>query len=411
MQSSLNRNIHLYPWYQAATSFSPWIPVFFLFFTETVTLGEAIRLGSIYYFGVFILEIPSGYLSDRAGRRPTLLLAALLTCCAYIAFLSAGSFATLAAAQFFLAAGIAFQSGSDSSLLYDSLSQKQQSQQYSSYEAKALQFGMTGLACSCLVGGLLGVIDLRLPYVAALAGGLTALYLSWCFHEPDRIDGSTADSFFRQLISCIGHLRSTVLIWIFLFYVFGYSLEHIPFEFYQPYIALLDTTSITSWFKSTNAPLVSGIVIGMSMFGGAIGARVSIGLQKKFGVTIVLLCSILFQCIIIGGLALWLHPIFLILVMFRNFSMSMAHGPMMGVIAPRIPSAQRATYLSMQSLAGRLLFSVVLFNLSSATAGIPLDWQTLSGILRTCFVFGIIALALLAVLARMNNGEQATAGR
>ncbi len=406
MQSSLEKNLTLYPWYQAATSFSPWIPVFFLYFSETVSLGEAIRLGSIYYFSVFILEIPSGYLSDRVGRRITLLTAAVLSCCAYLIFLSAGSFTTLAIAQCFLAAGIAFQSGSDSSLLFDSLASGQQADNYSSYEAKGLQFGMTGLACSCLIGGVLGTIDLALPYMAALAGAIASLTLCWQFHEPQRSDGSVTEPFARQMISTATRLGNPVLLWVLLFYVAGYSLEHIPFEFYQPYIALLDTTSVTNWFKSDNAPLVSGIVIGISMFGGALGARASIRLQKTFGVTSVLLCSILFQCIIIGGLALWLHPAFLTLVMFRNFAMSMAHGPMMGVIAPRITSAQRATYLSMQSLAGRLLFSVVLFSLANSTdTGGALDWPTLSSILWNCFAVGCVVLAGLALLARFNHQQ------
>ena len=40
--------------------------------------------------------------------------------------------------------------------------------------------------------------------------------------------------------------------------------------------------------------------------------------------------------------------------------MSMARGPMLGAIAPHVDSAQRATFLSMLSLAGRATFSIAL---------------------------------------------------
>jgi len=408
VQRSIANNMRLYPWYQAATSVAPWIPVFFLFFSQTVSLGEAIKLSAIYYFSVFALEVPSGYFSDRAGRRITLIIAAGFACLAYLTFLMADNFIVLAAAQCFLATGIAFQSGSDNSILYDSLVATGQQDQYARFEARGLQFGMTALACSCFLGGALGSIELWIPYIVAFAGALASLALSLSFVEPASADDTAAKPFIAQLASVIQRLKNPVLLWIFLFYVAGYALEHVPFEFFQPYISLLDTGRFSAFFNSQNAALVSGIVIGVSMFGGALGATVSIKVQDRVGVTSLLLGSIMIQCIIITGLALWLHPALLILVMFRNFAMAMARGPMLGAIAPRIASGERATYLSMQSLAGRLAFSSVLFALASSTTDdIPVDWLTLSVILRNCAVSGFIVFIVLALLARLvkNNIE------
>lgn len=67
----LENNLRLFPRYRAASSALPWLPVFFLFFLERVPLGDAVLLGSAYYFAVFLLEVPSGYCSDRFGRRST----------------------------------------------------------------------------------------------------------------------------------------------------------------------------------------------------------------------------------------------------------------------------------------------------------------------------------------------------
>lgn len=403
MQASVERNIKLYPWYQAATGFLPWMPVFFLFFSETVSLTEAITLGAIYYLSVVVFEIPSGYLSDRVGRRTTLMLAAGFAVCAYVVYLLAHSFQLLVVGQVLLAGAIAFQSGSDNSMLYDSLKVQRQTDHYTTHEARAQQYSMLSLAISVLLGGALGVINLRLPYFAALVAGLVALYISYSFKEPERIDNSEVKAFLPQLLSTARRVANPVLCWVFVFYVVGYALQHVPYEFYQPYIALLKSNAITAFFEDSNAAMVSGIVIGASMFGGALGARLSVPLAAKLGAQSVLLAGIAMQCMIIAGLGFWLHPALLILIMFRNFSMAMTHAPMHALIAPRVDSAQRATYLSMQSLAGRALFSAVLFTIAAKTGtGQQLNWPTLSWILQSCTLLGFIALLALTITAKLN---------
>lgn len=61
----------------------------------------------------------------------------------------------------------------------------------------------------------------------------------------------------------------------------------------------------------------------------------------------------------------WLPIFFLYFI----FSMSMARGPMLGAIAPHVPSAQRATFLSMLCLSGRAAFSMALATLSLLVVG------------------------------------------
>ena len=76
--SNARRNLALYPWYVGAVSFFAWMPVFFLFFLSKVAFDEVLLLGSVYYLGVVFFEVPSGYFSDRFGRRRTLVYAATL---------------------------------------------------------------------------------------------------------------------------------------------------------------------------------------------------------------------------------------------------------------------------------------------------------------------------------------------
>ncbi len=82
--------------------------------------------------------------------------------------------------------------------------------------------------------------------------------------------------------------------------------------------------------------------------------------------------------------------------------------PLNAAIVPRVPQAQRATYLSIQSLAGRLVFSAVLFLLSlAAGADAAPDWPVLS--LMQCLSAGIAlagALALAATVGALKRGDR-----
>lgn len=409
IHSALERNLRLFPRYKAATSVLPWLPVFFLFFIERVTLGDAVLLGSAYYFSVFVLEVPSGYCSDRFGRRPTLVLASIMTVIACATFALANSFIMLVAAQIMLAAGIAFQSGSDSALLYDSLRALGREQEYTERETVAQKWSMTALACSCLVGGGLGMIDLRLAYVIALLAALVAVFHCVNFAEPPMDDDAKAAGFVAQMKDTFGYFSNPLLGWVLGFFIIGYSLEHIPYEFYQPYLKLLGQNGITGWLAGSSAPMVSGVVISISMFGGAVGAALSQRLIDRVGLRVLLLASVSVQVVIVTGLSLVLHPIMLVLVMFRNFSMSMARGPMLGAIAPHVPSAQRATFLSVLSLAGRAAFSMVLAMLSVFVVGKDtLNWTALSQVLASSALVGIAALFLLTFWSRRMASEFGT---
>ena len=62
-------NVRLYPWFRAASDGHAWITVFFLYMSQTLPLEQVISLSAVYYLSVFVLEVPSGYFSDRIGRR------------------------------------------------------------------------------------------------------------------------------------------------------------------------------------------------------------------------------------------------------------------------------------------------------------------------------------------------------
>lgn len=398
MAGNIDRNLNHYRWLQFSSSAFAWLPVFFLFFSQFVSLAEVIQLGAFYYFCVCVFEVPSGYFSDRVGRRITLLIASCAFIVSNMAFILADGFHMLLLGQLFLALGMAMLSGTDTAFLYDSLLSVNREREYAAFEARGQAYSMAALAMFSLAGGVLGLLDLRWPYFLSLLGAIWMLWLVWQFIEPERhrAHPSSDGSFVKTIVRCIAHLKDQILAWLFFVMVLMYSLEHVVYEFYQPYIKLLEIR----WFSLDSSPFVSGVVIAASMLGGTVGAALSVRLDKLFGLKLLLIAALIIQLCIMASLSMLLSSFALGMVVLRNFPMASIYAPVNAAIAPRIGSDLRASYLSIQSLSARLVFSGLLLVLSSLVADISIvDWESLSFILRSALFFGAVGTVVAAIFS------------
>ncbi len=94
---------------------------------------------------------------------------------------------TTASSEFgFWAAGNALISGSDTALLYDSAVAAGREAESSTIANRSFQVLLAAQAIGSIVGGLLGVVDLRLPILATVALTLAAVVLLGQIVEPPR---------------------------------------------------------------------------------------------------------------------------------------------------------------------------------------------------------------------------------
>ncbi|MDH5356817.1 MAG: hypothetical protein OEY09_20420, partial [Gammaproteobacteria bacterium] len=310
-----------------------------------------------------------------------------------------------AAGQFFLATGIAMQSGTDTAFHYDSLKALGRETEYQQREARAEQLGLTMLAVATFSGGALGLIDLRLAYGFSMLSAIGMALLVWRFVEPPHSTTQTdiPQSFVSIFFSCLKRLGNPLLGWIFLVSIVLYAMAHIVFEFYQPYLTLLQLPMLDA---TSYAPLLSGVVISISMFGGAIGAKMSTHWHSKLGLTGLMAVAMIMQLGIVAAMAVAISPIVALLVCARNFPMAVVHAPVRAAIAPRIGREQRATYLSLQGLSERLFFALILLALASGLEkATPVDEPTLLSILTSTFWLGTaIAGVLFLFYKRVESG-------
>ena len=365
----MERNLRLYPAYATVFAAHFWLPVFFLYFQSYLTMAQVLRLEALYYFAVVLTEVPSGYFSDVIGRRITLMLAAASVCVAHAFFFFGSTFSHFAAGQIFLAIGMAFNSGTNTALHYDTLARLGRTREYDVREARVAHLAFLGSGIAALLGGVVAIFDLRNAYALSLAGGLAALALAVAMKEPSLQTNNrklALPAFFRQIIRALRELRQPALRWLSAYVVIMIVLNHIPYIFYQPY---LDQLLQRPTLMDGATPLGSGIVTLITMIIAAQIAGRSIWIRDRLGLLPTLLLGTALQTLIIAAMALIVHPLIVILILLRSCPRAIMTAPRNAALNPLIQEAHRATYLSLESLVGRLAFSAVLWGL--ATAGGP----------------------------------------
>jgi MFS family permease len=391
-------NVSLYPWYYSASAFLAWLPIFFLYFSSYLSLSDVLLLEAAYYITVVILEVPSGYFSDFIGRRITLLIGAVFLVLAIILFLTGKSFIPLLLGQICFAGHMSFVSGTNTVFYYESLCLENKEMQYGEREALTNKWALIAGGLAALLGGWVAGISLSYAYIVALAGAVPALVMTFLFKEPEKKQNERASqNLLVQLRTTIGFLRKDSLAWIFGYYMLMFALVHIPYEFYQPYLDLLEKAGRLNF---SSAPVMSGVLYAVAMFISAFAAGRSVRWMNRIGLVNFLLLFLIFMVAIIALMSFVFHPVLILILFFRSFGWSAVKAPINAFITPQISTGQRATFHSMMSLSCRLAFFMLLFGLSMAVPSDQVtDWSSLSLILRICLITTGLFVVPIVILA------------
>ncbi len=389
-----NRTIALIPWYQFLNSLLFWQAVWFLYFQANLSGAEAIILYSVYDISVTVLEVPSGYFSDRIGRRFTLLLSTLCSVAGCLVLALGGSFGLFALGQALIGAGSAFKSGTDSSLLYESLEIAGRADEVEVQEVRAWRFSLAGFALSAILGGAMSMWSASLPFFATALSFALAAVLVLAMSEPPR---KAHEALRGQLATLKTALLHPVLAWLFTLSVLMYGFSHLPFVFGQPFIL----TALEGWNLAADAPLVSGAVTSAMMLISVLASLVALRLRRALGLPLLLLCAFGLQIALVGALAASTSTLVIGVLLLRIVPDSLASPFILARIQPLLKDGTRATYLSLKSLGGKVLFAATLmFAATSASNAGLLPADDLQRILGWYTIGGLICIAALAITAR-----------
>ncbi len=388
---NFEQNVKQYPWYRFFRDCNFWGPAFILYFTSILTLEQTLWLESVYYVAVAALEVPSGYISDRFGRKYTLVVSSACLATAFFLFFIGSSFAVFCLAQVFLACGYASASGTDTALLFESLKETGREKTYARQEARALKFAFRAGAVGAIGGGLLAMGQLRWIYGASCLAALVSMAIALGFREPPGDESPPAMDLAPQMAGLVQKSFSGPFRF-FTLYTLGMTLLiHFPYEFYQPYLGRV-MEGLGQPMEAT--PLVTGLHLAATAMVGSYCTRFSAAATHGCRIRRVLVGTTLFQVLLLSAMAAVVHPIVVVLLAGRTMARALATPLVNAQVSPRLHRGERSTYLSLQSLMGRLGYGMALLVL-------PLGSRLFSDPLQgSLFWAAVIGLGLLALLSR-----------
>lgn len=368
-----------------------------LFTRARFDLDGALALSGLYYLCVVVFEVPSGWASDRFGRVPTLRFVGLAWVAAFACWIVADDrFWMVAAGQALVAAGYASLSGTDVSFHFDTLEALDRADEYPGRQASLVARARVVGAVGAVVGGAVGLIDLRLAFVLSLCLALAQFVVTLGFSEVPRTE--RAEAIVGQVRRCLSYLANIPLRWVFAYGVAMVVLEHVAFSMFAPWMT---ETLGEAADDLESTPFVVGCVMATIGLVGALAARLSTPTARRFGLRATLVGLGALSALIVTMMAIAQHPAILAFVMMRSVQGAAAPILISAAVAPLVAQHHRATLLSLNSLGGRLLWGSILLGLSTdATDDVPRVLWRFSAISWAL----VVATLVTAAIVRRRHG-------
>jgi MFS family permease len=190
MESSLRKNISKVFVFNSSWMFLIILPIMVPYLrSKGLSMQEVFELQSVFSFFVLIFELPSGYIADLIGRKYSLVLASFFHGLGFAIMPFADTYWSLVGFEILLAIGVSLFSGTDISIIYDSLAaikNKRSTDVEGKIIGKKIFFSQTSEAVAAIVCSFLVTIHLNTPvYVQAITAWIPFL-ISWTIVEPPR---------------------------------------------------------------------------------------------------------------------------------------------------------------------------------------------------------------------------------
>ena len=200
----IKQNIPKFYLFQMAWMFWLVYAVNIVFYQKNdITIFQITTLDVIWAVAAFVMEIPTGILSDRWSRKYMLVLSSLFAATGFFIFSITGSFLPFAIATILMALRFSFWSGTANALLYDSLKEAGEETQFEGILGKSKLFGLISISIAGIIGGLFAVNNIRLPFVLSMVSSVIAALVALSFKEPQ---GHTS----TQEVKLLEHLKRSV---------------------------------------------------------------------------------------------------------------------------------------------------------------------------------------------------------
>ncbi len=312
-------------------------------------------LEASFSFSMFILEIPTGIIADKYGRKYSLALGGVFSAASFILFGLVNNYWVFFLADFICAIGITLLSGADKALLYDTLIAIGEEAQGARYFSRYETAGLIGIILG-LIGGSIIADAPCLPYPSGLpltfilsgAVLLPVFIIAVTLREPAR--KKIGEKFIRQGINGFRYIFQNSRLRAFSFnYTFISATTFFMFWLYQPLL------------KSAGIGLLYYGIVGAAFNIFSIVLMNSIGrIEDRIGINRLLFLTAFIPGVLYCSLFFKAHAAYALCAILLVTGLRQMRSPLLSDYMNRhIGSGNRATVLSGVSMIERVIIMVM----------------------------------------------------
>jgi MFS family permease len=392
----MEKNILKFYWYRLTKFALFHIAIMVLFYQQRgLSFSKIMLLQSFYYFAKVLSEVPTGALADRFGRKKSLVIGSFFHSFAYLLIFLSHSFVLFNLGEIIAGISMSFAYGADSALAYDTLKSLGREKEYQKIEGNGHSMRLLSFAIFAPIGGLLATLNLALPYLASSIVIFFSGVLALTFIEPqkegskvEKLKGSRFEvrkKYYHEIGKSLNlMLDEKKILWLVLFFSLVFLATRLGFWTYQPYM------------KKVGIPLsLFGVVFACFHLFAAVVSKYADRIEKtlKENLTLMIMPFLVIVSFVLMSRFLFLWSVSFIL--FQQVSMA-THEPILkNYLNRHIPSDVRATMLSVQNMAGNLLFAVTAPFLGSFVDKFRLE--------NALLIFALVVIILSILLWRFRK--------
>ncbi|OQY27371.1 MAG: hypothetical protein B6244_10965 [Candidatus Cloacimonetes bacterium 4572_55] len=350
----LKENLWRYNFFAAMTFTPIMLPVIVLFWQENgLEMFDIFLLQSVFAVAVVLLEVPTGMVADRLGKRVSLIASSAFLLTGMTTYALGFGFWIFLIAELLLSFGISLLSGADSAFLYDTLKRLDRTDEYQRIEGRARSIQLASVALCNLIGGFVGAYSYRMTLWLSAIGPFIALFTAFGFIEVNRPNTPRA---FREGIASYSDLFGQS---------FHFVRKHRLIRWYILFSAVL--TGSATWLLWLYQPYMRHCGLPIPMLGvaftifnlfAALVSRYAYRISDFFGQKKMVFVLMALQIFPLPALSFFIYPF--------SFLFILGHQAVRGILSPVMKSwilrytyaDKRATVLSMNSMGGRLFFAI-----------------------------------------------------
>jgi len=181
----VERNIKLLAWFNFCTDFVFFAPVAIIYFahvTGSLTLGMSIF--AIAYASSALFEVPTGALSDRVGRKKTIVLGAICSVGCMVFYAIGTSYVFMFVGALLQGMSRSLYSGNNDALLHDTLHDMDKSNEYHAHYGRTSTMFQIALAISAVMGSIIVAWSFPMVMWLSVIPQICAFFIALQMIEP-----------------------------------------------------------------------------------------------------------------------------------------------------------------------------------------------------------------------------------